>query len=325
MDNLAHSLAGAALGYAGLKNKTGLGLLTLIVAANIPDVDGVAMLADKHLVWRRGWTHGPIGVLLLPPLIAAAILGFDRWQSRRGTRPADRPPVRFGPLLLLAYIGAVSHPLLDLLNTYGLRLLMPFSERWFYGDSVFIIDVWVWAGLAAGVWASHRRVRKGLPRPTLPAIASLAAVSAYIGLMVAVTTHAEWVTARAVELRGLGKAEVVVANPGPFNPLRRRMVFRIADQYGFGEVRWTPGPELRIGPALTANNMSDEAVAMAARDDTRMADFLYWSRLPLASIAQEPDALVVTVWDARYADKAEGARFRHTTRLPRTPPSPPQR
>ena len=325
MDNLTHSLAGAALGYAGLKNKTGLGLLTLVVAANIPDIDGVAMLVDKHLAWRRGWTHGPIGVLLLPPLVAAAILGFDRWQTRRGTRPLDRPPVRFGPLMLLAYIGAVSHPLLDLLNTYGLRLLMPFSERWFYGDSVFIVDVWVWAGLAAGVWASHRRVRKDLPRPTLPAIASLVGVSAYIGLMVAVTTHAERITARAVESRGLGKADEVVANPGPFNPLQRRMVFRIGDKYGFGEIRWTPGPDLRIEPVLTASNMSDEAVAMAARADPRMADFLYWSRLPLASIAMESDALVVTMWDARFADTAEGARFGPTTRLQRTSPGPQQR
>src|SRR6185503_2619024 len=136
MDNLAHSLAGAALGYAGLKQRTGLGLLTLVIAANIPDVDAAAMLVGKHLIWRRGWTHGPVGVLLFPPLIAAAVLGFDRLQIRRGTRPADRPPVRFGPLLLLATIGAISHPLLDLLNTYGLRLLMPFSERWFYGDAV---------------------------------------------------------------------------------------------------------------------------------------------------------------------------------------------
>jgi inner membrane protein len=317
MDNLTHSLAGAALGYAGLKQKTGLGLLTLIVAANIPDIDAVAMLVGKHLVWRRGWTHGPIGLLLLPPLLAAAVLGFDRWQIRRGTRPAGRLPVRFGSLLLLAYIGTMSHPLLDLLNTYGLRLLMPFSERWFYGDSVFIIDIWLWAVLAAGVWASHRRWRKASPLPYLPAIASLVAASAYIGLMAAASIQAERITARAIEQRGLGPVHEVVANPGPVNPFQRRMVFRLGDRYGFGEVRWTPTPELRIELALTASNMNDEAVARAARSDQRMADFLYWSRLPLASIATEADALVVTVWDARYGDTAKDASFKHTTRLKR--------
>ena len=317
MDNLSHSLAGAALGYAGLKKKTGLGLLTLIVAANIPDVDAVAMLIDKHLVWRRGWTHGPLALLLFPPLVAAAVLGFDRWQMRRGTRPGDRLPVRFGPLLLLAYIGAVSHPVLDILNTYGLRFLMPFSDRWFYGDSVFIIDLWLWTVLGAGVWASHRRYRKASPRPSLPALASLVVASAYIGWMVAASTHAEWMTARAVEQRGLGPVDEVVAIPGPVNPFQRRIVFRRGDHYGFGEVRWTPTPEFRADFALTASNMNDEAVARTARSDQRMADFLYWSRLPLASIETQAGALIVTVWDARYGETAKDARFKHTTRLKR--------
>ena len=43
-------------------------------------------------------------------------------------------------LLALSYAGLLSHMFLDFLNSYGIRLLMPFSGRWFYGDSVFIID-----------------------------------------------------------------------------------------------------------------------------------------------------------------------------------------
>ena len=60
MDNLAHSLVGVALGEAGLKKKTGLGMATLIVAANIPDLDALGLLVGENLAWRRGWTHGPI-------------------------------------------------------------------------------------------------------------------------------------------------------------------------------------------------------------------------------------------------------------------------
>ena len=44
------------------------------------------------------------------------------------------PPARVGPLLLISYLGVLSHVLLDYLNNYGVRLLMPFSDRWFYGD-----------------------------------------------------------------------------------------------------------------------------------------------------------------------------------------------
>ncbi len=44
----------------------------------------------------------------------------------------------------LSYLGVATHPLLDWLNTYGIRLLMPLDPRWFYGDAVFIVDPWIW-------------------------------------------------------------------------------------------------------------------------------------------------------------------------------------
>ena len=48
-----------------------------------------------------------------------------------------RLPVHKGWLLALAYIGTISHPALDWLNNYGVRLLEPFSSQWFYGDTHF--------------------------------------------------------------------------------------------------------------------------------------------------------------------------------------------
>jgi hypothetical protein len=38
-------------------------------------------------------------------------------------------------------------------NTYGVRLLMPYSDRWFYGTALSIIDPWVW--LAEGPAAAR--------------------------------------------------------------------------------------------------------------------------------------------------------------------------
>ena len=174
MDNLTHTLVGAALAQTGLKRRTGLAAATLMIAANLPDLDALGLAFGHNLAWRRGWTHGPIGLAVLPILLAAAMLAFDRWQQRRGRRPAARVPVRFGWLVALAYLGTLSHPFLDLLNTYGVRLLMPFSERWYYGDTLFIIDVWLWIALGLGVWLSRRRERKGDPRPDLPGHASQA-------------------------------------------------------------------------------------------------------------------------------------------------------
>jgi inner membrane protein len=180
LDNLAHSLAGAALGEAGLKKKTGLGMAALIIGANLPDIDVLGLLVNENLAWRRGWTHGPIAMLILPPLLAAALVLFDHAQGKRGTRPADRMPIHRGWLLALAYVGWFSHPLLDYMNTYGIRLLMPFSDRWFYGDVLFIIDLWIWIMLGLGVWLSRRRQRQGSAKAARPARLSLALSSVYI-------------------------------------------------------------------------------------------------------------------------------------------------
>lgn len=306
MDNLAHTLAGAALGYAGLKDKTGLGLATLMIAANLPDIDVLGLLVGENLAWRRGWTHGPIALLVLPVLLVAAILAFDRWQTSRGTRPEARPPVRPYWLLALAYVGIASHPLLDFLNTYGIRFLMPFSDRWFYGDAVFIVDVWMWSALAIGVWLARRRQRRGNAHARRPAVAALAGVTLYAGAMGAVSAAAEDMVAREVAARGLGVPRLVVASPVPIDPFRRSVVFTTGTALGFGELSWLPTPHLSLSPRLVATNMSDPAVAAAAARDGRVADFLYWSRLPFAEVTRRPGEARVTVGDARYNETPEG-------------------
>jgi inner membrane protein len=161
VDPVTHSLTGAALSRCGLHRVTPLATATLVVAANAPDIDIAAAALGSYasLALRRGITHGPLAVLLLPFAVTGAILLYDRLRRRR--RP-DAAPVRPLPTLGLAFLGVLSHPALDWLNTYGVRLLMPFSERWFYGDSLFIIDPWVWLALAAplvGIYAGSRRGR----------------------------------------------------------------------------------------------------------------------------------------------------------------------
>jgi inner membrane protein len=161
MDPVTHTLTGAVLSRAGLNRTTPLATATLVVAANAPDIDIVAAVQGSYasLALRRGLTHGPIALLLLPALIAAAVVTYDRVWRRR--RQADAQPVRPLPILLLALIGVLTHPLLDWMNTYGIRLLMPFSDRWFYGDALFIIDPWVWLILATPLAAVYSRTRRG--------------------------------------------------------------------------------------------------------------------------------------------------------------------
>ena len=161
MDPLAHTLVGATLAQTRLRDGTGaMALAAGVLAANAPDVDAVTMFVsrDLSLGFRRGWTHGVLAMAVLPLVLTAALLVLDRlWARWRGREPAARA----GPLLRLTAAGVWSHPLLDWLNTYGVRFLMPFDGTWFYGDALFIIDPWVWllAGLtvvlaSSATWAS---------------------------------------------------------------------------------------------------------------------------------------------------------------------------
>ena len=159
MEPLAHTLAGACLAESGLKRLTPLAASTLLIAANIPDLDGACYFhsADLAFSFRRGITHGILAMAVLPILLTVIMLVIDRWIRLR--RSPGAAPARAGPLLLLSLVGTLSHPLLDWLNNYGVRLLMPFSGRWFYGDALFIVDPFLWLVLGGAVmlaWTTHR-------------------------------------------------------------------------------------------------------------------------------------------------------------------------
>jgi inner membrane protein len=159
MDNLAHSLVGAWMAEAGLKRKTPLATATLVIGANLPDIDGFTMLlgADTSLYLRRGMTHGVIALAVLPWLLAGAMMLWDKHVRRR--RHPEKEPAKLWPLVALSYLSVLSHPFLDWMNTYGVRVLMPFDGRWFYGDSIFIIDPWMWLLTAAAVIMADARAR----------------------------------------------------------------------------------------------------------------------------------------------------------------------
>ena len=297
MDNLCHTLAGAALGQAGLKRRTALGMPTLLVGANLPDVDVLAIPFGHSLDFRRGWTHGVLALAVLPFLLTAAVLAWDRWVRRR--RSPHAPPADARGVLLLSFVSILSHPLLDWLNTYGVRLLMPFSGRWLYGDALFIVDPWVWAALGLGVWLSRRRERSGRSAPRRPARIAAGAVAAYVALMVAMSALSErWVRAR-VQALGVRPVRSVLASPVPLSPLRRAILVETAGGYRRGELTLVPGPRLHLEPGEWPRGAAHPAVERARRVPEARR-FLVWSRYPVFRVERTAEGTWVHLDDARY-------------------------
>jgi inner membrane protein len=299
VDNLCHTLVGAALGEAGLRRRTPLAMATLLVGANLPDVDAVTYVfadAPTSFAFRRGWTHGALAMVALPFALAAAMSAWDRYVRRR--RRPEKNPARFRALLLLSFTSVLSHPFLDFLNTYGVRFLYPFLRRWFYGDALFIVDPWVWLALGVGTGYSAVRRRWHHPHPEGPALVALGATAAYALVMLVSSAVGRGLVFREAAAMGLLPGRAIVS-PQALDPLRRIVSLEVPEGYRIGALRWLSRPTVSLAPALVARNDRDPLALAAAR--TRDGKkFLVWARFPYFVVRREGNGAVVTIRDARY-------------------------
>src|SRR5271157_2725302 len=143
MDNITHTLTGLALSQAGLNRKTRFATLALMVGANLPDLDLLWSSGGdgaNYLKYHRGITHSLLGVTVL----GAALAGFLCYLGQRFPRAkpkANGPPLDALWLFGVCWIATGSHLLMDFTNAYGVRLFLPFSDRWYALDIMPIVDL----------------------------------------------------------------------------------------------------------------------------------------------------------------------------------------
>lgn len=322
MDNFTHSLAGWALGQAGLKTRTRKGLAALILGANMPDIDVFfGWVPWDPLATHRGFTHSLIaGCVLMPPILAGLLLLLDRWQMKRGATFKSGLPMQVPWLIALCYLGAFTHPLLDLQTTYAVQLLSPFSNRWFHTETLFIIDVWVWSALAFAVWLSRRREKRGGDWRR-PAIVGLAAVLAYIGLNGAITQGARHAALAAISG---SRPDVLIAGQQPVLFWKRDLVWR--QERRIGRAHYDPLNSLTQVSAMqppVPDNMADPIVQRAKRANRNIETFMRWSIMPVADVTRRRCEAVISFGDARFGQRSRGPLMRTVTLPLAAPGCPP--
>ena len=313
MDNLCHSLAGAAIAQAGFARRLPRATLLAVVAANIPDVDAFTYFGGDSafaVSFRRGWTHG------IPALIVWALLlaGVFSWLSRRrpvelpstsaaraqaAGAPASTAGIPWLVYLPLAAIAVVSHPALDWLNTYGVRFLMPFSNEWFYGDALFIVDPTLIGLFGLGWFASSRLLATGSQRAEIPARAALIAAVAYIAAMKGMSESTRFAVEHQARTR-LKRTQLMVA-PLPLSFTRREVMMQSAPNIYRSSAAWV-GMHAQLGSAVTSEPMgATQELVTAVRRTTAGERFLRWSRFPYFVRGSGADSNTVFVGDARYS------------------------
>lgn len=149
MEPVTHLLTGACLSRSGLNRRAAYATLTMVVAAEFPDIDTLWSLRGpiEGFQHHRGITHTFLGLPFEAALIVAGVYAWHQWRVKRArTHPLPRAkpltvaPIRWGSLYGLALIALLSHLLLDYTNNYGLRPFFPFNDRWYAASIVFIVD-----------------------------------------------------------------------------------------------------------------------------------------------------------------------------------------
>jgi inner membrane protein len=161
MDNLTHSLVGLTAARAGLERLSPGATALCVLAANSPDCDiAIRFFGDRWTVLQhhRGITHAIVGVVVLSLLLPLLFYGVDQLWARFRKQPAK---VKLRGLMIASLIVTATHPLLDWTNNYGVRLFLPWSQQWWYGDLVFIVDPYLWVILGGASFLLSARTRIG--------------------------------------------------------------------------------------------------------------------------------------------------------------------
>ncbi len=309
---MTHFLLGGVMARAGLNRKSTLATITLVLAAEAPDLDAFTDLGGRIYGFQhhRGITHSFVGAPFVAAFVVLVLwLWWRQWGSRRA-KPGKAPP-RWRVLFGLAWLAVLTHILLDFTNNYGVRPFEPFSYRWYSWDIVFIVEPVLWVILLGGLLLPSlfgmigdevRSSRVKTPRGRVGAIIALVLVVAFWGLrdfehrravaaMEALTYHGE------EPLR-------VSAYPYYINPFRW---YGVVETRKFYVSQMVDSLRPEVDPddrAIIRYKPEETPVTLAAKESYLGRVYLGWAQYPITEVEQlsPPErGYLVRIYDVRYA------------------------
>lgn len=256
VDPVTHTLVGVGLANAFFRKRIGKPAVPILaIASNLPDIDGVVMLTGDPaaILMRRTFGHS---LFLLPLWALALSLIFRRFY----------PQLELKRLFGLTLLGALVHLFFDLVNSFGVVLLWPFSDWRPEFGIIFIIDLILTGLLAAPLLLSR------IPgmRDALGALSRGAVALAAVYILVCAVGRAK--AQRVLATASTAPADFSYVFPEPLGPHRWKGVSREGKVYRISLVRpFSSGIEPRDE---VTTDLGDPRVEKAR--STRLARRLEW-------------------------------------------------
>jgi len=299
MDNVTHTLYGLALAKTGLDRIAPQATLTLMVGANLPDVDFISIFWGdiNYLKYHRGITHSFAGILLGASVLASVVYWINNHLLK--TRPAS-----WKKFYWLSLTGVSSHLLLDFTNSYGIRPLLPFYNRWYAWDIVLIIDPWILLALTLGLCLPflfrliNQEIGVRSTESHRGAVVCLLMVLLY--WVSKDVSHRQAIAALEQNRYSTGAALRFGAMPKFFNPFSWLGIVETETAYHVTEVGWTTNPNgFPVRNKLYHKPEQTEIIESAKRGPQTQA-FLEFARFPWFQVEPSVEGYTVTLRDLRF-------------------------
>ena len=308
MEPVTHALTSIALGRAGLNKITPMATPMLLVSGLAADLDWVTRFggAKAFLHGHRTATHSLFGTVVI---IAVVTVVF--WLTGR---KYPKLAVELFSVIFICAVGAGIHLLLDLLNAYGVKLMWPFSTKWYAWDVADSVDAWMIFFLLAALLLPElfrlileeigsKPKKRGRQRG---AIVGLSLVILFVvGRAVAHARAIALLDSR--EYRGQAPL-VVAAFPRPSTPLVWSGVVETDNALVNVNVPLGPGTVFDPDQADVHFKPEDSLALKNAVKSATAIEFLSYARFPLANVEPEGNGFQVHLRDMRFATELPGRR-----------------
>lgn len=280
MDSLTHTLSGIVVSSLGIRQEFRWpGVLVFTAAALFPDIDVIFNFIARSIYVRfhRGFTHSfiylPVFALLL------AVMFYFLFKS-----------IGFKNLYLICLAGIALHLLLDVVNSYGTPVLMPFSSAQYSLNLDVIIDAYVIGPLLLGaiavwVWPAFQK------HTALIVLAII--ISGFLFRFIQQQQAARLIA----KTESSDRTVLIPAGIGTiYNPFTWQAIIPHDNGYNVYAVNSAQG---QVGGSHSITHQMDEINTFKPKSRA-IRDFLNWSRFPFGRVEQTEEGIVVKLSDLRF-------------------------